>query len=166
MISKNSGHIKWICRIRILYHSSNTRDYFAKESSGHVVMPGYCVVKNFTSGYGRERSYNWVGVLTCASVTSYFILSYNEFKFTFTNSKSSIQASAPFVALLLQLNCVSSLKIYLTWEFSGTCKCPCSRELPRIPTRKNFPGIPRNDSWEIPGFSWEISHGWDSKVSA
>ena len=132
---------------------SNTRDYFAKESSGHVVMPGYCVVKNFTGGYGRERSYNWVGVLTCASVTSYFILSYNEFKFRFTNSKSSIQASAPFIALLLELNCVSSLKIYLTWEFSGTCQCPCSRELPRIPTRKNFPGIPGNDSREIPGFS-------------
>ena len=50
-------------RIRILYHSSNTRDYFAKESSSHVVMPGYCVVKNFTSGYGRERGYNLVGVL-------------------------------------------------------------------------------------------------------
>ena len=49
-------------RIRILYHSSNTRDYFAKESSGHVVMPGYCVVKNFTGGYGRERSYNWVSL--------------------------------------------------------------------------------------------------------
>ena len=39
MIPKNSGHIKWICRIRILYHSSNTRDYVAKESSGRVVMP-------------------------------------------------------------------------------------------------------------------------------
>lgn len=69
MISKNSGHVKWICRICILYHSSNTRDYVAKESSGHVVMPGYC-----GSAVKTESVFSG-----CSSVTSYFILPYNEF---------------------------------------------------------------------------------------
>ena len=76
MISKNSGHIKWICRIRILYHSSNTLDYFAKESSGHVVMPGYCVVKNFTGGYGKgaQLQLSRCSHLRVSHVLFYFVL--------------------------------------------------------------------------------------------
>ena len=128
-------------RIRILYQNSNTRDYVAKESSGHVVMP-----------VGARLQLSRCSQVS-ASATSYFILPYNEFKFTFTNSKSSIQDSTPFIALLLELSCVSSSKIYLTFlRILGTCQCPCSRELPRIPTRKNFPGIPGNDF--LRNFSW------------